>query len=222
MGRTVRPVLVMALVVAALAVTACGTASRVADSATGDSPATSGAINPAPTVVPAPISTPPASTPRASGGGDMATGDAPLGAMEPLVDLPVKVVITPTEGLHNGQTVTVHVTPTGDTKLYGAEARLCSSVTPVANSADFAPTQGGLCTAEPLSPSSDSRLEVAGQAPYQSLDVAFRVGVGTDSFRRGDGTAVSITCDATHPCSLVVKVQVPNGFGFQNYPLTYA
>ena len=55
-----------------------------------------------------------------------------------------------------------------------------------------------------------------------TTDLSFRVGGGTDTFARQDGAAASITCDAAHPCQLSVKVQIPYGFGFRTFPLTFA
>ena len=141
--------------------------------------------------------------------------------MEAYTDLPLGINIPSTSGMTDGQKVSIHVQANDGSKIFGLEARLCAGMADVQNSADYLPTQGGMCSAHPLSANSDSRLEVASEPPHQSVDVDFRVGVGTDSYTEGDGTPITITCGPGHPCKLVLKLQVPGGFGFRSYDVTY-
>jgi hypothetical protein len=53
------------------------------------------------------------------------------------------------------------------------------------------------------------------------MDLKFRVGEGTSTYKTQDGDPVSITCGHGHPCTLAVKFQIPNGYGFRTYPLEY-
>jgi hypothetical protein len=142
--------------------------------------------------------------------------------MVPVKTLPLEVKIDDRSGLSDGDTVTVHVTTKSGSKIYGADARLCRADAVIENSADFAPTQGGQCIAAPLSSGSDAYVEQAGADPFSSLDLPFRVGTGTSTYQVQDGSSASITCGSGHPCTLVVRLQIPNGFGFQSFDLTFS
>lgn len=141
--------------------------------------------------------------------------------MVPVQNLPLDVEVDRKSGLSDGDTVTVHVTAESGSKIYGADARLCRAHAVIENSADFAPTQGGQCIAAPLSSGSDAHVEQAGVDPFSSLDLPFRVGTGTSTYQVQDGSSASITCGGGHPCTLVVRLQVPNGFGFQMFDLSF-
>ncbi len=141
--------------------------------------------------------------------------------MVPVKSLPLDVKVNKKSGLSDGDTVTVHVQAKSGSKIYGADARLCQADPSIDNSADYAPTQGGQCIAAPLSSSSDAFVEQAAPDPNTSLDLSFRVGTGTSAYQMQDGTGVSITCGSGHPCALVVRLQIPNGFGFETFDLSY-
>jgi hypothetical protein len=153
------------------------------------------------------------------GGTTGATNPEGNPVMVPVRNLPLDVTIDKKSGLSDGDTVTVHVSARSGSKIYGADARLCAGGAVIENTADYAPTQGGQCVAAPLSPSSDAFVEQAGADPYSSLDLAFRVGTGTSAYQMQDGSSVSITCGPGHPCTLVVRLQIPNGFGFESFDL---
>ena len=142
--------------------------------------------------------------------------------MVPVRSLPLDVKIDDRSGLSDGDTVTVHVTAKDGSRIFGADARLCRADAVIENSADYAPTQGGQCIAAPLSSGSDAFVEQAGADPFSSLDLPFRVGTGTSTYQVQDGSSASITCGSGHPCTLVVRLQIPNGFGFQSFDLTFA
>jgi hypothetical protein len=72
-----------------------------------------------------------------------------------------------------------------------------------------------------LSASSDAFVEQGGSDPFSSLDLHFRVGTGTSSYQMQDGSGVSITCGSGHPCTIVVRLEIPNGFGFQSFDLSF-
>jgi hypothetical protein len=141
--------------------------------------------------------------------------------MVPVRNLPLDVGVDDTSGLSDGDTVTVQVTAKSGSKIYGADVRLCRGDAVIENTADFAPTQGGQCIAAPLSAGSDAFVELAGSDPFTSLDIPFRVGTGTSTYQMQDGTPVAITCGPGHPCTLVVKLQIPDGFGFRSFDLTF-
>lgn len=136
--------------------------------------------------------------------------------------MPVAVDVSTTSGLRSGTPVRIHAAPSPGSQMFGVEARLCRGDVSVLTEGDFAPTRGAKCIANPLAPNTDAKVQVAGTPPYAGLDLTFVVGAGTDTFRsQYDGT-VSISCDASHPCQIVLKLQYPDGFGFQGIPVTFS
>ena len=129
-----------------------------------------------------------------------------------------------TQGLRDGDPISIRVTPPSgsDSQIFGFDARVCSADVPIKNMYDYFPTVSGYCALNPLSSSSDAHLQVAGTPPYQSVDMTFRAGTGTSSFSTDYGKATNITCDRDHPCDLVLWIQVPYGFVFEHFPLTFA
>ena len=136
--------------------------------------------------------------------------------------IPLNVQVSSTSNLHDGQTVSIHVTADPGSDIYGIEARLCASSAKITAETDFYPYQTGNCILQPLSADSDAHTQVAIAAPYQTADLTFRVGVGTDKFTTQQLKNVSITCGPGHPCQLVLLLQYPYGFGFKSYVVTYA
>jgi hypothetical protein len=136
--------------------------------------------------------------------------------------IPLNVAVSSTKGLKDGDPVTIHVTPKPGAIVFGFEAFLCKGgTTTYAFDADIRPDDTGKCVAHKLSPNSDDYLQVKAQPPYSSADATFRVGVGTDMFQMTDGSPASVTCGANNPCAIVLKLQYPNGFGFEAFPVTY-
>lgn len=135
--------------------------------------------------------------------------------------MPVQVEVPPVDGAVDGQAVTVHGSPEPGSKLYGAEARLCRGDVAVVDDGMFTPTLGGVCIDRPLSPISDSKVAVAGVEPFGGLDLSFKVGVGTTTFRTQYDGPTTITCGPASPCQIVLKLQYPKGFGFKGIPVTY-
>ncbi len=136
--------------------------------------------------------------------------------------MPVAVRLPLSSGLRTGDVVTVRVDPIAGSQLFGVDARLCRGDAAVRFDGEFIPTQGGICTPTALSPNSDARITVEGRPPYGGLDVDFRVGTGSSSFKTQSGADATVTCDQSHPCQIVLKLQYPNGFGFQSVPLTFS
>ena len=139
-----------------------------------------------------------------------------------IADLPLSTRISDTSGLRDGDTVHLEVTAEDRSSIFGVEIRTCIANPVVRVDADMLPTEGGQCAAEALSAKADGYLKQAGEPPYESLDVAYRVGVGTDRYRTSDGSTASVSCGARSPCSLVVKFQVPHGFGYRVFPISFA
>ena len=235
MSRSNRPLIIGVVVLAAALVVVLGVVMTRSDdpvrSATG--PATTTGLTVAPTTGPTTSTGPagtvgdPATGPTTSDGGPQA--ETPLTTVLPndptgpftTPNMPLEVAASNTKGLSNGQTVRVRVRPKDQAQVFGAEARLCAGDARVERDPDFRPSQGGKCIARPLAADTDSLVGVPGVPPYQEVQLAFRVGVGTDTFTAQDGRQASITCGPANPCQLVLKLQYPNGFGFQSLPVTY-
>lgn len=136
-------------------------------------------------------------------------------------NMPLSVAVGSTTALKSGDTVSVTVSPKDGAQAYGAEARLCRGDALVQFDGDLFPTRAGLCIPKPFTEGTNEYLEVRNLPPYGPLTVRFKVGTGSQTFKLQDGSQSTITCDATHPCQLVLKLQYPNGFGFQGVPLTF-
>ena len=136
-------------------------------------------------------------------------------------NMPMSVSVSATEGLVSGDVVSVKASPSNGSQAFGVEARLCRGDVAIAFDGQMFPTRAGLCLPKPFSAGTDSFVEVANQPPYGPVTVNFTVGTGSQTFSLQDGSQTTITCDAAHPCQLVLKLQYPNGFGFQGVPLTF-
>lgn len=146
-------------------------------------------------------------------------GDSNAG---PHDSLPVKAAVLNTTGLRAGDEVTIAVQASRGSAIYAVEMRVCKAGTIIRNEGDMLPTVSGRCAAHPLSAGASGFLQVPGAPPYREMVAAYKVGVGTDTFPLDEGGTASVTCDHDHPCVLAVKFQIPNGFGFRTYPLTFA
>ena len=136
-------------------------------------------------------------------------------------NMPMSVSVSATNTLVSGDVVSVTASPSNGSQAFGVEARLCRGDVAIAFDGQMFPTRAGLCLPKPFSQGTDSLIEVANQPPYGPVTVNFTVGTGSQIFTLQDGSQTTITCDATHPCQLVLKLQYPNGFGFQGVPLTF-
>jgi hypothetical protein len=141
--------------------------------------------------------------------------------MPVVVQVPEEDGTPVTDGVIDGQAVTVRAEPEADSLLFGVEARLCRGDRAVVTDGDFAPSLGGMCIDKPLSAVSDSKVSVVGQEPYGSLDVTFRVGVGSTTFMTQYDGSTTISCGPASPCQIVLKLQYPKGFGFKGIPVSY-
>lgn len=146
-----------------------------------------------------------------------------FGVAEPKADqpIPLKVALSSTTGLSDGQEVSIKVTPDGGSQVYGLEVFVCAPNQTFTQDADVRPTQSGKCISKRISAKSDDYKFVKVGPPYREANVTFRVPVGTDTYLTDEGRQVAITCGPGNPCQLVMKLQYPDGFGFRAYPLTY-
>ncbi len=148
-------------------------------------------------------------------------GSVPVGDTVQPRTLPVNISLSSTKNLTDGQAIAIHVTPAKGSQIFGYEVRLCAPNAKFVVEYDFYPDQTGNCILQPLSSDSDAHAQVKENPPYTSADLTFRVGEGTSSYTDVYGQKVSITCGKDHPCQLVLLLQVPYGFGFATFPLSF-
>jgi hypothetical protein len=158
---------------------------------------------------------------NAAGGGSTTTISIPQGPFT-TPNMPVAVDVPNTKGLKSGDRVTVHAAPASGSQMFGVEARLCRGDAVIVSDGDFVPTRGGNCIVNPLAPGTDTKVLKAGEPPYSGVDVDFVVGIGSDTFLTQYDGQKTVTCDASHPCQIVLKLQYPNGFGFMGVPVTFS
>jgi len=187
-------------------------------SATSPTSAPPNVQTPVPTVAttPPPISAPPSAPPPSAPVSVPTTRTGVYGADH----IPLTVSVPPLSGVHDGQEIPIKVLSQPGSSAYGFDAFLCKGGTSYTTDADVRPTETGKCVSKPLSANSDRYKEVAAAPPYQRVEGSFRVGVGTDTFKSMVGDA-TVTCGPGNPCTLVLKVQFPNGYGFLQYPIVY-
>ena len=136
--------------------------------------------------------------------------------------LPLAAEVTQTTGLKAGDEVVVAVRADDGSQIFGVEMRQCREGTVVNNDADMRPSVAGQCALGPLSPGADSYKIVPSEGDRTEVRATYKVGTGTSTFALGDGGTSTVTCDSSHPCVLAVKYQIPGGFGFRTYPLTFS
>lgn len=135
--------------------------------------------------------------------------------------MPLSIAAQGNSKVGSGDVVTVRAEPNAGSQMYGVDARLCRGDVGISNEGAFRPTVGGNCIIDPLSPGTDAVVNLENPTPEQGLDIEFRVGAGTTTFKTQSGKDVKITCGPSNPCQIVLKLQYPNGFGFQGIPVTF-
>jgi hypothetical protein len=135
--------------------------------------------------------------------------------------IPLNVSVSNTKGLRDGDMVHIHVTPQQGSVVYGFEAFLCATGRLYTLDADIRPSVTGNCASQPLSAISQRYLMVKASPPFKVADGDFRVGTGSVTYQTQDKRAATVTCDRAHLCSIVLKLQFPNDFGFEAIPLTF-
>ena len=165
-------------------------------------------------------------TDTSTGSSGGSTSDGSSGQSEadlpPQAALPLEPKVSGTKGLHDGDEVTITVDADEGSSIYGVEMRMCRADSVIRNDGDMLPTVTGQCASKALSPGADGYKVVPNAPPYADMTATYKVGTGTDTYQLDDATSNSVTCDADHPCVLAVKYQIPNGFGFRTYPLTFS
>ena len=131
-----------------------------------------------------------------------------------------------TNGLVAGQSISIRADRVGTNNINAIEVRLCRSGSNIAMDSDFNPSQGGKCINAPFAGPTNNDSVLADGLPGSSPTYAtatFAVGSGVNTFTRQNGQSTTITCDATHPCELWVKVMTAaNANQFKHFDVTYA
>jgi hypothetical protein len=136
-------------------------------------------------------------------------------------NIPLDIKVSNTQNLRDGDVVHVHITPKKGSLAYGLEARQCQGGTTYSLEADMRPTIAGKCVSRPLSSRSDDYVAAKGAPPYASVDLDYRVGTGTNTYQTQAGRAPTVACGASNPCTLVLELQFPDGYGLETIPLTF-
>ncbi|MEI7622080.1 MAG: hypothetical protein WCJ88_00840 [Actinomycetes bacterium] len=135
--------------------------------------------------------------------------------------MPLSVKAQGNSKVSSGDVVKVRAEPNAGSQMYGVDARLCRGDVGIANEGAFRPTVGGNCIIDPLSPGTDAVVNLENPSPDKGLDVEFRVGSGSTTFKTQSGKDVTISCGPSNPCQIVLKLQYPNGYGFKGFPVTF-
>lgn len=135
--------------------------------------------------------------------------------------MPLTVEAQGNSKIVSGDVVTVRAEPKPGSQLFGVEARLCRGDVGIDNDGLFRPTVGGVCIIDPLAVGTDAKVDVENAPPYGGIDLEFRVGEGTTTFKTQSGRDATVTCGSANPCQIVLKLQYPDGFGFEGIPVTF-
>jgi len=131
------------------------------------------------------------------------------------------VTVTPTDNLADLQSVSVHVAANPGQSVYSISARMCTSTAVVVLPSQFIPSKGN-CAPDPMSPGASFYQQATAAGDFLTADLAFKVGIGTQTWKKFDNTDVTLTCDNTHPCQLIVGIEVGGGTEFFQAPVTFA
>lgn len=129
--------------------------------------------------------------------------------------------------LVDGSTITVNLTTTNT--ITAVSARLCKGEIAgvevnYAYASDFNATAGGKCALNPFGLMTTDTVSVETAPPFNAATVAFKIGIGSDTFTRQNGQSTTINCGPafTDDCKLVLKVATRDGDEFISYRLNYA
>ena len=129
----------------------------------------------------------------------------------------VTITVTPTEGLADGQPVSIHAEATGGAQIFELRAHLCQAGAGIDNTSEFG-FQGPYC---PNGAIGAGQFDEGVTPPPGSTtaDMQFAVGMGGVTWLDEQGYVHELTCGAGHPCDLVVEAQITNDTAFVTFPL---
>jgi len=130
---------------------------------------------------------------------------------------PIKLTVAPVTNLSDGSDVTIHAEAQPGTSIYSVTGHLCL---PGEHTGDFFfGFLGPACTDKPVGQSDVEKITVLGGD--SSADLTFKVGTGTTNWMNDRGYPYTITCDDTHPCDLVIRVEITNSTVYFRAPLCF-
>jgi hypothetical protein len=138
------------------------------------------------------------------------------------IPTPWSVTAGPTTRVTDGQSISINVTAPLENPVAAVKAQVCRSGVTYLPSFDSDPDPdfaiGGVnCPSIPISTSADLTVADVGVAANatkpEGQTFSLFVGVGTVQWQDNLGADQSLTCDPTHPCSLVVEVRGIDGAG---------
>lgn len=131
-----------------------------------------------------------------------------------------------TNGLVAGQSISIRADRVGTNNISSIQVRLCKAGSNVEFDSDFNPSTGGKCINAPFAGTTNDDTVAADGQPGATPTFAvatFRVGTGTNTYTRQNGQTATITCDASNPCVLYVKVSTTaNPNQYKSFDVTYA
>ena len=139
---------------------------------------------------------------------------------------PVAVDITPTNGLVDGQNISITGTGTGGSQLFEIAAHICSPGANITNSFDFS-FSGPYCVPTSATLGTGDREKIQAYGPAPTGTITFKAGIGTVNWTDADPFTPAnhtLTCNPTNSCDLVVQFQSTAAGGpfYFTAPLTYA
>jgi hypothetical protein len=148
----------------------------------------------------------------------------PSGSARALSDSvgPINVTISPTDGLTDGQAISIHATATSGT-MSEIRAHICDPAFAAHPNLFNFGFGGTLCSS--VAPGTGDSETIQVLANTTSGDLTFKAGIGTATFTDElFGDQHNLTCDSGHGCDLVVQFQsnVLPGTYYFIAPLTYA
>jgi hypothetical protein len=122
---------------------------------------------------------------------------------------PYTIEVTPTTGLVDGQAVDVVVHPAAGARVLSSIVYICREDATYTTPDDLVPMLAGKCPDRPVSSSASGPWPIRAY-PDGSAEVS-RIHIGTGTVTWGptaDPNRFGLTCDPTHPCRLVLQVQI--------------
>jgi hypothetical protein len=130
---------------------------------------------------------------------------------------PLIVTVTPAVNLSDGQAVGIHAEAATGTVIYSITAHTCIPGK-VTGDHSFGFT-GQYCPNVPIGSGEVEKLVTFPGAT--SADMQYTVGTGAVTWYNESGFQYAITCDASHPCDLVLKIEITDGTQYVRVPLCY-
>jgi hypothetical protein len=133
---------------------------------------------------------------------------------------PVTLHVTPTNGLADGQAVSIRASVPSGVRIYELRAHLCVPGRALETNFDFG-FQGRRCTNLKVGRGDIERSAAFGEGTTNATLDGFHVGEGRVHWVNELGFDQTIQCDATHPCDLVVRAQITDDTVFYSAPLCF-